>query len=81
MEKKSFYVVTETIVDFERKTVDTYIKGIKEELDNAHSVLSFSKKTIIEDGFNKSLISDFESGWVYKSDFCIIKDEIIKKYV
>lgn len=81
MEKKKFYFVTETMVDFERMSVDTFIKGISEELDNAHSILSISKMTIIEDGFDKSLISDFESGWVYKSDYCIIKDEIIIKYV
>ena len=81
MEKNKFYLVTETMVDLERMSVDTLIKGISEELDNAHSILSFSEMTFIEGGFDKCLISDFECSWVYKSDYCIIKDEIIIIYV
>ena len=81
MEKKSFYVVTETIVGFEKKSVDTFIKGISEELDDALSILSSSKETIIKDGFEKSLISDFKWGWVYKSEYSIVKDEILIKFV
>ena len=81
MEKKKFYLVTETMVNFKRMSVDTFIKGISEELDNAHSILSISEMTIIENGFDRYLISDFESSWVYKSDCCIIKDEIIIIYV
>ena len=81
MEKKSLYVVTETIVNFKRKSVYTFIKGISEELDDALSILSSSKETIIEDGFEKSLISDFKWGWIYKSEYSIVKDEIIIKFV
>ena len=81
MEKKRFYVVTETIVGFEKKSVNTFIKGISEELDNAQSILSSSKETLIEDGFEKSLISDFNGGWVYKSDYSIIQDQILIEYV
>ena len=81
MEKKGFYVVTETIVGIERKSVNTFIKGISEELDCAQSILSYSKETLIEDGFDKSLISDFKGGWVYKSDYCIVQDQIIIKFV
>ena len=81
MEKKSFYVVTETIVGFERKSVNTFIKGISEELDCAQSILSYSKETLIEDGWDKSLISDFKGGWVYKSDYCIVQDQILIKFV
>lgn len=81
MKKKSFYIVTETIVGFERKSVNTFIKGILEELEDAQSILSSSKETLIEDGFDKSLVSDFEKGWVYESDYGIIKDEILIKFV
>lgn len=81
MKRKSFYVVTETIVNLKRKSVDTFIKGISEELDSALSVSQFSKQTMIEDGFNKSLISDFKWGWTYESDSCIIKDEILLKFL
>lgn len=81
MKRKSFYVVTETIVIFERESVDTFIRGISEELDCAHSVLEFSKRSLIKGGFDKSLISDFEWGWAYKSDYCIIKGEITIKFL
>ena len=54
MEKKSLYIVTETIVNFKRKSVDTFIKGISEELDSAHSILAFSKESLIKEGFDKS---------------------------
>lgn len=79
MEKKSFYVVTETIVNFKKKSVDTFVKGISEELDGALSVSRYSKEKMIEQGFDKSLISDFAWGWTYESNSCIIKDEIIIK--
>lgn len=81
MEKKSLYVVTETIANFKRKSVDTFVKGISEELDSAHSILTFSKESLIKEGFDKSLVSDFKWGWAYKSDSCIIKDEILIKFV
>lgn len=81
MKRKSFYVVTETIVNFKKKSVDTFIKGISEELDGALSVSKFSKEKMIEDGFDKSLISDFACGWTYESDSCIIKDEILIKFL
>ena len=82
MEKKSFYVVTETIVNFKKKTVDTFIKGLSEELDGAHSILAFSKDTLIRrDGFEESLIRDFEGGWAYESECCTIKNEINIKFL
>lgn len=82
MGKKSFFVVTETIVNFKKKSVDTYIKGISEELDGAHSILAFSKETLIrKDGFEESLVHDFKWGWAYESEYCTIKDEILIKFV
>lgn len=81
MEKKTFYVVTETIVNLEKKSVDTFVKGISEELDNAHSILASSKSGLIICGFDKSLISDFTWGWTYESETCIVKDEIYMKLV
>ena len=82
MERKSFYVVTETIVNFKKKKVDTFIKGISEELDGAHSILAFSKDTLIRrDGFEESLVHDFKWGWAYESEYCTIKDEILIKFV
>lgn len=81
MKRKSFYIVTETIVNFKRESVNTFIKGISKDFDSAHSVLELSKKSLIKGGFNKSLISDFEWGWTYKSDTCIIKDEINIKFL
>ena len=82
MEKKSYYVVTETIVNFKKKTVDTFVKGLSEELDGAHSILAFSKETLIRrDGFEESLIHDFESGWAYESECCTIKNEINIKFL
>lgn len=81
MKRKSFYIVSETIVNLKKKTVDTFIRGISEELDSVHSILEFSKEDLIRNGFDKSLISDFEWGWAYKSDSCIIKDEINIKFL
>lgn len=81
MEKGFYFVVTETFVSLERKTVDTFIKGISEELNSALSVSKFCKDSLIKDGFEKSLISDFSWGWEYKSDYCIIKNEVIIKHV
>ena len=67
MEKKSYYVVTETIVNFKKRTVYTFVKGISEELDGAHSILAFSKETLIRrDGFEEC---------------CTIKDEILIKFI
>lgn len=81
MERKSFYVVTETIVNLEKKSVDTFVKDISEELDDALSFLASSKSGLIVCGFDKSLISDFAWGWVYESEICIVKDEIYMKLV
>ena len=81
MEKKSYFVVTETIVNFKKKSVDSFIKGISEELDVALYVSKLSKDSLIKDGVEKSLISDFIWGWEYKSDYSIIKNEIIIKFV
>ena len=82
MEKKSYFVVTETIVNFKRKTVDTFIQGISEELDGAHSILAYSKKKLIKkDGFDESLVRDFKWGWAYESEYCTIKDEILIKFI
>ena len=82
MGKKSFYVVTETIVNFKKKSVDTFVKGISEELDGAHSILAFSKETLIrKDGFDESLVHDFKWGWDYESKYCTIKDEILIKFL
>lgn len=82
MGKKSYYVVTETIVNFKKKTVDTFVKGLSEELDGGHSILAYSKETLIKrDGFEESLIHDFIWGWAYESEFCTIKDEILIKFV
>ena len=77
MEKKSFYVVTETIVNFKKRTVDTFIRGISEELDSAQSILAFSKESLIRiNGFDESLVSDYKWGWAYESECCTIKNEI-----
>lgn len=82
MRKKSFYVVTETIVNFKKKTVDTFVRGISEELDGAHSILEFSKESLIRiNGFEESLIHDFKWGWAYESECCTIKNEILIKFV
>ena len=82
MGKKSFYVVTETIVNFKKKSVDTFVKGLSEELDGAHSILAFSKETLIRrDGFEESLVRDFKWGWAYESECCTIKNEILIKFV
>lgn len=65
-----------------KKKVDTFIKGISEELDGAHSILAFSKDTLIRrDGFEESLVHDFKWGWAYESEYCTIKDEILIKFV
>ena len=82
MRKKGLYVVTETIVNFKKKTVDTFVRGISEELDDAHSILAFSKEALIRiNGFEESLIHDFELGWAYESECCTIKNEILIKFV
>lgn len=81
MKRKSFYVVSETIVNLKKESVDTIIRGISEELDSALSVLEFSKEDLLRNGFDKSLIGDFKWGWAYKSDSCIIKDEINIKFL
>ena len=82
MKKKRFYVVTETVVNFKKRTVDTFVRDISKELDNAQSILASSKEALIRiNGFEKSLISDFEWGWAYESECCTIKNEINIKFV
>lgn len=82
MNKKKLYVVTETIVNFEKKSVDTFVIGVSEELDGAKSIMEYSLQKLLRQGCDGILLSDTSAWkWAYKSTQFLIKNEIALNYL
>lgn len=78
MEKKSLYVVTETIVRLSKKEVTTFVAGTSRDFGVARTILKDSSDRLIADGYDEKLF-DFPNRWewTYSSFDSIIKSEII----
>ena len=78
MEKKSLYVVTETIVRLSKKDVATFVAGTSQDFGVARAILKNSSDRLITDGFDEKSF-DFPNKWewTYSSFDSIIKGEII----
>ena len=78
MEKKSLYVVTETIVRLSEKEVTTFVAGTSQDFGVAKAILKDSSDRLIADGFDEKLF-DFPNKWewTYSSFDSIIRSEII----
>lgn len=78
MEKKSLYVVTETIVRLSKKEATTFVNGTSQDFGIAKSILKDSSDRLIADGFDEKLF-DFPNKWewTYSNSDSIIKGEII----
>ncbi len=78
MEKKSLYVVTETIVRLSKKEVTTFVIGTSQDFGIARAILKDSLDRLIADGFDEKLFdSPNKWEWTYSNSDSIIKGEII----
>ena len=78
MEKKALYVVTETIVRFDKKDVSQFVVGVSRDFGIARKILDDSLNRLVLDGFDEELF-DYPNKWewTYSSFSSIIKNEII----
>ena len=78
MEKKTLYVVTETIVRFDKKDVTTFVVGVSRDFGIARKILEDSLDRLVLDGFDEKLF-DYPNKWewTYSSFDSVIKTEII----
>ena len=78
MEKKGLYVVTETIVRFDKKDVSQFVVGVSRDFGIARKILEDSFDRLILDGFDEKFF-DYPNKWewTYSSFRSVIKNEII----
>ena len=78
MEKKALYVVTETIVRFDKKDVSQFVVGVSQDFGIARKILQDSFDRLVLDGFDEKFF-DYPNKWewTYSSFGSIIKNEII----
>ena len=78
MEKKALYVVTETIVRFDKKDVSQFVVGVSRDFGIARKILEDSLDRLVLDGFDEKLF-DYPNKWewTYSSFDSVIKSEII----
>lgn len=77
MEKKSLFVVTQTIVGLDTLSVDTFVLGYSEELEGAESILKYKYDKLCEMGYEQKLFKHGKWTWCYKSERVIIMAEIL----
>ena len=78
MEKKSLYVVTETIVRLSKKEAATFVAGTSQDFGIARTILKDSSDRLIADGFDEKLF-DYPNKWesTYSSFDFIVRFEIL----
>ena len=76
MAKKSLYVVIQTVVGRVSLSVETFILGYSEELNEAKKLLKNKYDRLSELGYDTSRFEHTKRGWMYKSDYVINKFEI-----
>ena len=77
MEKKSLYVVTETMVELSKKDVTQFVVGVDRDFGIAKKILEDSLNKLIADGFDENLL-DYPNKWewTYRSSNFIITNKI-----
>ena len=76
MTKKSLYVVTQTVVGLVTQSVDTFVLGYLEELDDVKNFLKNKYDRLCKLGYDTSRFEHTKIGLIYKSDYVINKFEI-----
>ena len=76
MAKKSLYVVTQTVVGLVTQSVDTFVLGYSEELNDANSILKQEYDRVCKLGYDIELF-DLDRWKLYcKYETLIVKAEI-----
>ena len=76
MAKKTLYVVTQTVVGLVSQSVDTFVLGYLEELDDVKNFLKSKYDSLCKLGYDTSRFEHTKIGLIYKSDYVINKFEI-----
>lgn len=80
MEKKTLYVVTQTIVGLHTLSVDTFSIGHTEELYTAKKLIEEEFNKLLKLGYEQSRFEFSKRGFRYKSDYVIsIVEMLISK--
>ena len=80
MEKKTLYVVTQTIVGLHTLSVDTFPIGHTEKLYTAKKLIEDEFHKLLELGYEQSRFEFSKRGFRYKSDYVIsIVEMLISK--
>ena len=76
MANKTLYVVTQTVVGLVTQSVDTFVLGYLEELDDVKNFLKNKYDRLCNLGYDTSRFEHTKIGLIYKSDYVINKFEI-----
>ena len=76
MASKTLYVVTLTDVGLVSQSVDTFVLGYSEELDDAKNFLKNEYDSLCKLGYDASCFEHTKIGLIYKSDYRIKKYEL-----
>ena len=76
MANKTLYVVTLTDIGLVSQSVDTFVLGYLEELDDAKNYLKNEYDSLCKLGYDTSRFEHTKIGLIYKSDYRIKKYEI-----
>ena len=76
MASKTLYVVTLTVVGLVTQSVDTFVLGYSEELDDAKNFLKNQYDELCKLGYDTSRFEHSKIGLIYKSDYVMHKYEI-----
>ena len=76
MASKTLYVVTLTVVGLVTQSVDTFVLGYLEELDDVKNYLKNKYDSLCKLGYDTSRFEHTKTGLIYKSDYTIKKYEI-----
>ena len=76
MINKTLYVVTQTVVGLVTQSVDTFVLGYLEELDDVKNFLKNKYDRLCKLGYDTSRFEHTKIGLIYKSDYVINKFEI-----
>ena len=76
MASKTLYVVTLTDVSLVSQSVNVFVLGYSEELDDARNFLKNEYDSLCKLGYDTSRFEHSKIGFIYKSDYRIMKYEL-----
>lgn len=76
MNKESLYVVTQVLISSVSLTIDTFVLGYSETLDEAINLLQNEYDHLCKLGYEPSRFSHNKWGWIYTGYYVISKVEI-----